>query len=63
MAEPVAFLRVCVAGRARLAGMEPKSVLAATIDQEIEVQEAEVLASASYGLCKLHGRKGVSFCL
>ena len=36
---------------ARLAGMERKSVLPAIADQKIEVQAAEVLARASYGLC------------
>ena len=49
--KPFAFLRVCVTGRARLAGMERKSFLPAIADQEIEVQAAEVLARASYGLC------------
>ena len=48
---PFAFLRVCVTGRVRLAGMGRKSVLPAIADQKIEVQAAEVLARASYGLC------------
>ena len=52
-ADLFAFLRECVAERARLAGLETKSVLQATTDQEIEVQAAEALALASYALCKV----------
>ena len=60
-----AFLRVCVTGRARLAGMERKSVLPAIADQKIEVQAAEVLARASYGLCTrvAHVHRGPVFAL